>query len=234
MNYLSKLCHLIDALNERIGQAVSWVTLGLVVVVFADVVMRYLFNTSFVFTQELEWHLFAFIFLIGAGGTVVLTAGGEIFTNLERGVIDAIEWVGPYHDLRLGLYQAAKYYYYPGWHEPGTCLEVMFNKKAYDALPSDLKVIIDAVAAETNMWSLSEFEANNGAALEELIKFPDNVLDALRPLAAEVLEEEAAKDPMSKKVHEAFKKFKKVVGTWGTISEKAYYDIIVEKYSLKG
>ena len=92
------------------------------------------------------------------------------------------------------------------------------------------------------MWSLSEFEANNGAALEELItkhkveliKFPDNVLDALRPLADEVLEEEAAKDPMSTKVHEAFKKFKKVVGTWGTISEKAYYDIIVEKYSLKG
>ena len=176
-----------------------------------------------------------------AGGTVVLTAGGEIFTNLERGVIDATEWVGPYHDLRLGLYQAAKYYYYPGWHEPGTCLEVMFNKKAYDSLPNDLKVIIDAVAMETNLWSLSEFEANNGAALEtlitkhkvELIKFPDKVLDALRPLAAEVLEAEAAKDPMSKKVHEAFKKFKKVIGTWGTISEKPYYDLVLEKYALK-
>ena len=177
-----------------------------------------------------------------AGGTVVLTAGGEIFTNLERGVIDATEWVGPYHDLRLGLYQAAKYYYYPGWHEPGTCLEVMFNKKAYDSLPNDLKVIIDAVAMETNLWALSEFETNNGAALEELInkhkveliKFPDKVLDALRPLAAEVLEEEAAKDPMSKKVHEAFKKYQKVIGTWGTISEKPYYDLILEKYALKG
>jgi TRAP-type mannitol/chloroaromatic compound transport system substrate-binding protein len=64
-----------------------------------------------------------------AGGTVVLLPGGEIFTSLERGVIDATEWVGPMHDLRMGFYKAAKYYYYPGWHEPGTCLEVMFNKK---------------------------------------------------------------------------------------------------------
>jgi TRAP-type mannitol/chloroaromatic compound transport system substrate-binding protein len=176
-----------------------------------------------------------------AGGTVVLTAGGEIFTNLERGVIDATEWVGPFHDLRLGLYQAAKYYYYPGWHEPGTCLEVIFNKKVYDELPNDLKITIDAVAAETNMWSLCEFEAQNGAALQELItkhnvellKFPDEVIAALRPLAEEVLEEEAAKDPMSKKVNDAFKAFKPVVGTWGTISEKAYYDDLVAKYSLK-
>jgi TRAP-type mannitol/chloroaromatic compound transport system substrate-binding protein len=176
-----------------------------------------------------------------AGGTVVLTAGGEIFTNLERGVIDATEWVGPLHDLRLGLYQAANYYYYPGWHEPGTCLEVIFNKKVYDELPSELKVILDAVAMETNLWSLSEFEAQNGAALQELItqhnveliRFPDPVLEDLRKLAAEVLEEEADKDAMSRKVHEDFKKFKKVVGTWGTISEKAFYDVIVENYPLK-
>ena len=71
MNYLTKLCRLIDAINEWIGRGVSWVTLGLVVVVFVDVVMRYLFNTSFVFIQELEWHLFAFIFLIGAGYTLL-------------------------------------------------------------------------------------------------------------------------------------------------------------------
>jgi TRAP-type mannitol/chloroaromatic compound transport system substrate-binding protein len=177
-----------------------------------------------------------------AGGTVVLTPGGEIFTNLERGVIDATEWVGPLHDLRLGLYKAAKYYYYPGWHEPGTCLEVIFNKKIYDGLPADLKVILDAVAMETNLWSLSEFEAQNGAALEELItkhkvellRFPDDVIENLRKLTAEVLEEEAAKDPMSKKVHEAFKKFKKTVGVWGSVSEQPFYSLLAEKYSLKG
>ncbi|MEW6259663.1 MAG: TRAP transporter substrate-binding protein [Thermodesulfobacteriota bacterium] len=176
-----------------------------------------------------------------AGGTVTLMPAGEIFTSLERGVIDATEWVGPLHDLRMGFYKAAKYYYYPGWHEPGTTLEVIFNKKAYESLPKDLQVILDAVAMETNLWSLCEFEAGNGAALEELItvhkvnlmEFPAPMMDALRKLSYEVLEEEAAKDPMSKKVHEAFKKFKKQVGVWGTIADKSYFETIAEKYSLK-
>jgi TRAP-type mannitol/chloroaromatic compound transport system substrate-binding protein len=170
-----------------------------------------------------------------AGGTVVLTPGGEIFTSLERGVIDATEWVGPYHDLRMGFYQAAKYYYYPGWHEPGTYLEFIFNKKAYESLPKDLQHIVDAACAENDVWALAEFDANNGAALQTLInkhnvkvfKFPDKVLDALRPLAQEVVEEQAAKTPMAKKVNESFKKFQKVVGDWGSISEKSYYDMIV-------
>jgi TRAP-type mannitol/chloroaromatic compound transport system substrate-binding protein len=170
-----------------------------------------------------------------AGGTVILTPGGEIFTSLERGVIDATEWVGPYHDLRMGFYQAAKYYYYPGWHEPGTALEFIFNKKAYESLPKDLQHIVDAACAENDIWALAEFDANNGAALETLInkhnvkvfKFPDKVLDALRPLAREVVEEQAAKTAMAKKVNESFKKFQKVVGGWGSISEKSYYDMIV-------
>ena len=176
-----------------------------------------------------------------AGGTVVLLPGGEIFTSLERGVIDATEWVGPMHDLRMGFYKAAQYYYYPGWHEPGTTLEVMFNKKIYDGLPKDLQAILDAVAMETNLWSLSEFEAGNGAALEMLIKehnvdlkqFPAEMIDNLRKLAAETLEEEANKDAMSRKVHEAFKKFKAQVGIWGTVSENAYYNLIADKYPLK-
>ena len=176
-----------------------------------------------------------------AGGTVVLLPGGEIFTSLERGVIDATEWVGPMHDLRMGFYKAAKNYYYPGWHEPGTCLEVMFNKKAYEALPVELQQTIDAVAAETNMWSLSEFEAGNGAALQTLIsehnvnlvRFPDQLMEDLRKLADETLEEEAEKDPMSRKVHDAFKKFKAQVGVWGSVSENAYYNVIADKYALK-
>jgi TRAP-type mannitol/chloroaromatic compound transport system substrate-binding protein len=177
-----------------------------------------------------------------AGGTVVLTPGGEIFTNLERGVIDATEWVGPYHDLRLGLYQAAKYYYYPGFHEPGTYLEYFFNKKAYESLPKDLQHILDAACMENEAWVLPQFDANNGAALQTLINkhkvqlfnYPDEVINALRPMAKEVLEEEAAKSPMAKKVNESFKNFQKVVGTWGTVSEKAYYDILQPKYPLAG
>jgi TRAP-type mannitol/chloroaromatic compound transport system substrate-binding protein len=176
-----------------------------------------------------------------AGGTVVLTAGGEIFTNLERGVIDATEWVGPLHDLRLGLYKAAKYYYYPGWHEPGTYLEYFFNKKAFDSLPKDLQHIVNAACVENEHWVLAQFEAQNGAALQELItthkvelvQFPADVLRKLSKFAEEVNEEEAAKSPVAKKVNESFKKFAKVVGTWGTVSEKAYYDIIVPPFPLK-
>lgn len=179
--------------------------------------------------------------LAKAGGTVVLLAGGEIFTSLERGVIDATEWVGPMHDLRMGFYKAADYYYYPGWHEPGTCLEVIFNKKAYDELPKDLQMALDAVAAETNMWSLCEFEAGNGAALQELIsqhnvnlkRFPEDLLADLRKMAMETLEEEADKDAASRKVHEAYKKFKEQVGVWGSVSENAYYNVIADKSKLK-
>ena len=177
-----------------------------------------------------------------AGGTVVLLPGGEIFTSLERGVIDATEWVGPLHDLRMGFYQAAKYYYYPGWHEPGTYLEYFFNKKAYEGLPKDLQHILDAACMENEQWTLTQFDAQNGAALQtlinehkvEVIQFPDEVLSALRDMAVEVVQEEAAKSPMAKKVAESFANFQKVVGTWGTISERAYFNVIQQAMSLKG
>ena len=176
-----------------------------------------------------------------AGGTVVLTPGGEIFTDLERGAIDAAEWVGPLHDLLMGFYKAAKYYYYPGWHEPGMYLEYFFNKKAYESLPKDLQTIIDVACMENEHWVLSQFDAQNGAALQELItkhkvelvRFPDSVLNLLRELSAEVIQEITEKDPMSKKVYESFAKMQKQVGTWGTISEKAYYDSIQPNFSLK-
>jgi len=177
-----------------------------------------------------------------AGGTVVLLPGGEIFTSLERGVIDATEWVGPLHDLRMGFYQAAKYYYYPGWHEPGTYLEYFFNKKAYESLPKDLQQIVDAACMENEHWVLAQFDAQNGQALQtlinekkvQLVKFPDEVLNSLRVLAEEVLIEEAAKDAQAKKVNDSFKRFQKIVGTWGSVSEQAYYDIIQPRFSLSG
>jgi len=178
--------------------------------------------------------------LAKAGATVVLTAGGEIFTNLERGVIDATEWVGPLHDNRMGFYQAAKYYYYPGWHEPGTYLEYFFNKKAYESLPKDLQTVLDTACMANELWCLAQFDARNGAALVELmkkhkvklLKYPDSVMDALRKLAKEVVAEQAAKDAMSKKVSAGFEAFQKQVGPWYTVSEKAYYDDIFGKYSL--
>jgi TRAP-type mannitol/chloroaromatic compound transport system substrate-binding protein len=175
--------------------------------------------------------------LAKAGGTVTLTPGGEIFTNLERGVIDATEWVGPYHDHRLGLPKAAKYYYFPGWHEPGTALEIMYNKKVFEGLPKNLQVILDACAAQTNLWQLCEFESHNGEFLEkilaeggtELLQFPAEVMASLRVLSEETLAEEAAKDPLSTKVNDSFNAFKKRIGAWGQFSEAAYQNLIAQK-----
>ncbi len=165
-----------------------------------------------------------------AGGNAVLVAGGEIYTNLDRGVIDATEWVGPYHDLKMGFYKAAKYYYYPGWHEPGTALEAIVNKKAWDSLPKDLQAIVDAAAYKSNMWMISEFESKNNAALVELIEkhhvklrqFPEEVLKSLKKLSKEVLNDLAAKDPMSKKVYEHFLKFQKNIYAWNKLTEEQY------------
>lgn len=176
-----------------------------------------------------------------AGGTVTLTAPPEIFTNLERGVIDAAEFVGPLLDMILGLQKAAKYYYYPGWHEPGTCSEATFNKKAYDSLPKELQELLDYSTQTLNIRCLLGFEADNAAALRtlltkykvKLMAFPPNVMKGLKKLAEEVLEEEASKDPMSRKVHDNFKKFRDKIGPWGVISEKEYYNQILPDYPLK-
>jgi TRAP-type mannitol/chloroaromatic compound transport system substrate-binding protein len=164
-----------------------------------------------------------------AGATAVLVAGGEIYTNLDRGVIDATEWVGPYHDYLMGFYKAAKYYYYPGWHEPGTCLEIMVNKKAYESLPKHLQNIVAAAAAKSNIWMLSEFESKNNFYLQKLInehhvkllRLPAPVLKALHGYANEVLDGIAAKDAYSKKVLADYRKFKKDIDSWGKISERA-------------
>ena len=172
--------------------------------------------------------------LAKAGGNSVLVAGGEIYTNLDRGVIDATEWVGPFHDLKMGFYKAAKYYYYPGWHEPGTTLELMINTKAWAKLPPDLQAIVEAATYKANVWMISEFEAKNNANLKTLVekhkvqlkKFPDSVIEGLRKLSDEVLEEIASKDPASKKVYEHFKAFKKNISAWNKTSEIPYYNVI--------
>ncbi|MCF6247946.1 MAG: TRAP transporter substrate-binding protein DctP [Desulfobacula sp.] len=171
--------------------------------------------------------------LAKAGGNAVLVAGGEIYTNLDRGVIDATEWVGPYHDLKMGFYKAAKYYYYPGWHELGTGLEAMVNLNAWNTLPDDLKAIVEAATYRSNIWMLSEFEAKNNAALRELIdvhkvqlkKFPEAVLKGLKKLSKEVVEEVAAADPMSRKAYDSFLKFQKNVYEWNKITEEPYQQL---------
>jgi TRAP-type mannitol/chloroaromatic compound transport system substrate-binding protein len=173
--------------------------------------------------------------LAKAGGTATLTAGGEIFTNLERGVIDATEWVGPYHDYKMGFYKVAKYYYYPGWHEPGTILECFYNKSAFNKLPSDLQQIVKTAIYHSNLWVLSTFEAKNNFYLQKLInehnvkltKFPSPVMDQMRKYAQEVIQEVTEKDAMSKKVYDNFKTFFENSKQWAKISEIPYYNEVV-------
>ena len=165
-----------------------------------------------------------------AGGTPVNLPGGEIFTSLKSGAIDATEWVGPYNDLAFGLYNAAKYYYYPGWHEPGTTLEAFINQEAFDTLPKDLQFIVLNACRIANQDMLAEYTARNNAALQTLVtkhkvdlrRFPDDVLKKIKRLADEVVAEVAAKDAMSKKVYESFSKFRKQAIAWQNVSERAY------------
>ncbi|WP_299200375.1 TRAP transporter substrate-binding protein [uncultured Amphritea sp.] len=165
-----------------------------------------------------------------AGGTPVLLPGGEIFPSLQSGAIDATEWVGPYNDLAFGLHKAAKYYYYPGWHEPGTTLECFMNKEAFEKLPEDLQIIVRNALRVANQDMLADFTAKNNRALEQLVNehgvelrpFPDDVLKQIKALSDEVVSEEAAKDPMSQKVFESFVKFREQAIKWHAVSEQAY------------
>lgn len=165
-----------------------------------------------------------------AGGTPVLLPGGEIFPSLQSGAIDATEWVGPYNDLAFGLHKAAKFYYYPGWHEPGTTLECFINKEAFEKLPADLQVIVRNAIRVANQDMLADFTAKNNRALEQLVneqgvelrQFPDEVLTAIKELSDAVVAEEAAKDPMSKKVFDSFVQFRDQAKKWHAVSEQAY------------
>lgn len=168
-----------------------------------------------------------------AGGTPVNLPGGEIFTSLQSGTIDATEWVGPYNDLAFGLYKAAKYYYYPGWHEPGTTLECLFNKQAFESLPADLQNIVSNACRVANADMLAEYTARNNTALQTLIDehhvdvrvFPGPVLDKLREISKQVVAEIAAGDALSAKVFESYQRFRKQVVAWHDVSERTYLNV---------
>ena len=173
---------------------------------------------------------------VKAGCTTVLTPAAEIYAALERGVIDAAEWIGPHDDMKLGLQNTARHYYYPGWHEPGTTLEFGFNKKAYDALPADLRRTLDHAAAAVQVYGLTDFHVKNAIALErlkaefkgkvEILQLPVAVLRDLKKLAAEVVREQSEKTTMAGKVHASFTKFQALVGPWDHVAEGAYHQFV--------
>ena len=151
-----------------------------------------------------------------AGGTPELIAGGEIFSALEMGRIDAAEFVGPYNDLAFGLYKAAKFYYYPGWHEPGTALEAIINKEAMEALPSELQDAVKAACLIANADMLAEFTKKNSEALKILVeehkvtvkKLPDDVLSRFKEISEELAEEQGKHNALSKRIYESYNQFK--------------------------
>ncbi len=165
-----------------------------------------------------------------AGATPVSLPGGEIFPSLQSGAIDATEWVGPYNDLAFGFYKVAKYYYWPGWHEPGTVLECFVNKEAFYGLPKDLQAIVTAAMKDAYTDMLAEFTTKNDAALVDLIqkhhvvlkRFPDSVLKKMGELSKIVVEEVANKDPMSRKVYDSFNKYRAQSIEWSKIGEVGF------------
>ena len=171
-----------------------------------------------------------------AGATTVLTPAADIYSALERGVIDAAEWVGPYDDMKLGLHQTARHYYYPGWQDTGAMNEFTFSRKAYEALPVDLRRTLDHAAAAVQVYGLSDYHAKNATALErlkaefkgkvEVLQLPAPVLRDLKKLSAEVIREESEKTPMARKVHASFGKFQALVGPWDHVAEGAYHQFV--------
>ena len=171
-----------------------------------------------------------------AGATAILTPASEIYAALERGVIDAAEWVGPHEDLKLGLQNTARYYYYPGWHEPGTVSEFGFNRKAYEALPADLRRILDLAVEGTQVRGFMDFHTKNAAALEtiktdlkgkvELLQFPTPVLRDLKKIATEVIRNHSEKSPMARKVYASFTKFQSLLVPWDQVAQGVYYQAL--------
>ena len=165
-----------------------------------------------------------------SGGTAVRLAGGEIYTSMQTGVIDAVEWVGPYNDRTLGLMEVAEYYYYPGWHEPGAMLEFTVNQAAFDRLPADLQAIVEGAARATNQDMLDEFTARNNESLTTLLEehstklrpLPDDVMDVLHSNAVIALEQLKKDDPMAQKISASYEAFLDGVRTYHEISERAY------------
>jgi len=165
-----------------------------------------------------------------AGGTAVTIPGGELYTSMQTGVIDALEWVGPYNDQAFGFQEVARYYYYPGWHEPGSILEFVVNKDSLEALPKDLQAIVKVAARAASQDMLDEYTARNNAALQSLVndhgvqlrRLPDDVLLALWQGTQVAMQKLVTSDPMAAKVYASYREFYKGVRNYHHISEQSY------------
>jgi len=164
------------------------------------------------------------------GGSPVSLPGGQIYENLVSGAIDATEWVGPWNDEAMKFQEAAKYYYYPGMHEPGSMLACGCNKSWLTSLSKSDQMIIEAAAAMENDVMMAEYNAKNGAALARLIndhgvkleQFSDKVYDGFAKAAEEVFGEVQAHSDLAARVHASFLKGRKEIGSWTNLSDSPY------------
>ncbi|MEQ8443503.1 MAG: TRAP transporter substrate-binding protein [Alphaproteobacteria bacterium] len=164
------------------------------------------------------------------GASPVSLPGGQIYENLVSGAIDATEWVGPWNDYAMKFYEAAKYYYYPGFHEPGSMLSCGVNKSWWEGLTDNQRMVIETAATAENEIMMSEFNANNGTFLATLINeqgvelrsFNDDVYDAFGSASEEVFDEARAHSDLANRVHESFAAARADVGGWGNLAEGAY------------
>ncbi len=167
-----------------------------------------------------------------AGGTPVTLPGSEIFTSLKTGAIDATEWVGPYNDVAFGLHKAARYYYYPGWQEPGPTLEFIVNRAAWDALPDDLRAIVETSAQAINLDVTAEYMNGNTNSLRQLMddpnvelrRFPEDVIAYLKSIADEVIQELVGRDPAAAKIFESFDAFRRASAPNQRVTEQAFLE----------
>jgi TRAP-type mannitol/chloroaromatic compound transport system substrate-binding protein len=163
------------------------------------------------------------------GMTVQTLAGGEIFQALQTGAIDAAEFVGPYDDEKLGLHKVAKFYYYPGWWEPGATLEVEINLNEWKKLPAEYQAVIETAAFQSNMMMLSRYDARNNDALQRLIQggtelrpYSDEILAAAQQAAFALYDEFSAKDAYFKTIFAEWKAFRERVYAWNNINEAGF------------
>ncbi len=163
------------------------------------------------------------------GVTVQLMAGGEIYQALERGAIDATEWVGPYDDVKLGFHEIASHYYYPGWWEPGPNVSLMVNRQAWDRLPTPYQVALEAATADVSMHTLAQYDARNQRALQvvldagvRLAEFPQEMMAEARQITTDLLEERASRDGVYRNVYDSFRAFREDSFRWFATAEHDY------------
>jgi len=164
------------------------------------------------------------------GASPVSLPGGQIYENLVSGSIDATEWVGPWNDEAMKFYEAAKYYYYPGFHEPGSMLAVGINKDWWEGLSKSDQLLIETSAAMENDVMMAEYNAKNGAALQRLIndqgvelrEFSNDIYDAFGKASDEVFAEVQGHSDLAARIHDSFLKARREVGAWTKLSDEAY------------